>query len=162
MRLVSLFIKLLVQRLLVFSSKGVLLDITSHYFGHFIISLQTFSVDNFSKPFHFLYKASVHLVRTFMISLFFIEKYMGLITYSFTAQGADSFYLGFLVITTSFSRWLTYGHLFVILWLHGEVSGRLDLAIFQILVVLLRLCRALVCLDFVWFDWNTIDFLWFY
>ena len=49
MRFVNLFIGLLFQRFLVFSSKGVLLHITGQHFA-----LQKFSVDSFPKSFQFL------------------------------------------------------------------------------------------------------------
>ena len=69
MNFANLFIGLLVQSFLVFSSKGALLHITSSFWP-LKIALQNFSVDNFSKPFQFSQKGSIHSLQTFVISLF--------------------------------------------------------------------------------------------
>ena len=69
-----IFIGILVQRFLVFSSKGVLLHKTSHHFGHLTLPYRKFFVDDFSKPFQFLQKVSIHSLPTFIISLFLHSK----------------------------------------------------------------------------------------
>ena len=111
MSFVNLFIGILVQRFLVLSSTGILLHIASHHFGHLRLPYRSFllifspNLSSFCRRIPYIY-CGLLSSPYFCMSHFCIEECNGFHcrTYPFTTQGADSFHLCFLVITTSFNR----------------------------------------------------------
>ena len=105
MDLVILFIRLLVQRFLVFSSKRVLLHKARHHFSHLsLLSYRSFLL--ITSPILSSFCKCVSYIQCGLLSslYFCIQNMVGFIAYAFIVQWAYSFHLCFLVVTTSFDR----------------------------------------------------------
>ena len=74
MSFANLFIGLLIQSFLVYSSKGGLLHMTGHHFGHLKLLYRSFLLITSQNLSSFCRKASIHSLQTFIISLFLHSK----------------------------------------------------------------------------------------
>ena len=114
MSFANLFIGLLVQRFLVFSSKGALLHVTCHHFGHLKLLCKSFLLITSPNLFQFLQKGSIHSLRTFIISLF-LHSNMQWVTLPIPSQHKGQILLLFRFFSGHNDQFqqVTYVHLFV-------------------------------------------------
>ena len=160
MSFANLFIGLLVQSFHVFSSKGALLHITCHHFVQLKLLYRNFLLITSPNLSSFCRMVSCICCGHLPSPYFYIQICNGFHYPSLRNTWGRFFQFVFPGHNDQFQL-VTYGHLFVVLWLTVEVLGCLKLGMFQTLVVLLKLCRALVYLVYIWLDWNTNDFLGF-